>query len=642
LLVADIGVNKTFIDNNSGARFLSYGPNSSTRGTIQLYQSSSANTLGQYALTIDSSGNSVFIGSVGAASFIKVAGTSSQFLKADGSVDSSTYLTTTSAASTYVPYTGATSDVNLGSRALSAGNILGITLSASQTSNSQASLSVSNAGTFRIADFNNSGALVAYITNAGGIYGSSFIKSGGSSSQFLKADGSVDSTSYYSSGGGIITGNVYMQSSGNPSQLLAKGTNTEFWVDSNYGGGTARAFVNRGTTSNQATLMFTTGISVTNGTAWAGSVDWSMGMTNDSTNNFYIGYGDIYSAGNRKLTLASTGAATFSSTITSNGGNILSKGGTYGIVQVQGSGASVWQMFANPSDQMRFGISGVGDFMTITNAGLVGIGSNITPINLLQVVNSSGQNDAYGNIQAYYSGSVSNANSGFTAKNYSGTSQFMQWEYYGIRIGSRILTNSGQGNVVFTYGNDTEGMRLTNDGTLRLTRSGGTVNFSVFQTGGGDNFCDVDGQVFRTKALLPIADNTYNLGSSGSRWTTVYATTALINTSDFNDKEQIEDLTESEKNVAIKLKGLIKKFKFKDSVALKGDNSRIHIGVIAQEVQEAFAEESLDATKYGLFCSDTWFELDGVSVDKETKGAIEKTKLGIRYEELITFIISQI
>ena len=211
-----------------------------------------------------------------------------------------------SALSGYVPYTGATTDVNLGSRALSAGNILGTTLSASQTSNSQSSLNVTNAGTFRIADFNNSGALVAYITNAGSIYGSSFVKSGGSSSQFLKADGTIDSTSYYSSGGGTITGNVYMQSSGNPSQLLAKGTNTEFWVDSQYGGGSARAFINRNGTGNQSTLMFTTGVAITNGTAWAGSVDWSMGMTNDSTSNFYIGYGDIFSASNRAITITSS------------------------------------------------------------------------------------------------------------------------------------------------------------------------------------------------------------------------------------------------------------------------------------------------------------------------------------------------
>ena len=63
------------------------------------------------------------------------------------------------------------------------------------------------------------------------------------------------------------------------------------------------------------------------------------------------------------------GAATFSNTITANGGNILSCGTSYGIVQVKGCGASTWQMFANPSDEMRFGRSGVGDYLTIANTG---------------------------------------------------------------------------------------------------------------------------------------------------------------------------------------------------------------------------------------------------------------------------------
>jgi hypothetical protein len=142
--------------------------------------------------------------------------------------------------------------------------------------------------------------------------------------------------------------------------------------------------------------------------------------------------------------------------------------------------------------------------------------------------------------------------------------------------------------------------------------------------------------------FYPTLDNTRALGTAGFRYTTVYATTALINTSDINEKEQIEELTQLEKNVAIKLKGLIKKFKFKSAVNLKGDKARIHIGVIAQEVKQAFIEEGLNADEYGMFCSDTWFELDGVKVENDTEGAIEKTRLGIRYEELITFIISQI
>lgn len=46
-----------------------------------------------------------FSGSITATSIIRTGGASSQFLKADGSVDSNTYLTTSSASSTYVPQT---------------------------------------------------------------------------------------------------------------------------------------------------------------------------------------------------------------------------------------------------------------------------------------------------------------------------------------------------------------------------------------------------------------------------------------------------------------------------------------------------------------------------------------------------------
>jgi hypothetical protein len=48
----------------------------------------------------------------------KVGGLSTEFLKADGSVDNNTYLTSTTAATTYVPYTGATGNVDLGTNRL--------------------------------------------------------------------------------------------------------------------------------------------------------------------------------------------------------------------------------------------------------------------------------------------------------------------------------------------------------------------------------------------------------------------------------------------------------------------------------------------------------------------------------------------
>jgi hypothetical protein len=64
-----------------------------------------------------------FSSSVTGNTIVKTGGTSSQFLKADGSVDSSTYLTTSSAASTYVPYTGATTNVDLGTNIISTSTV---------------------------------------------------------------------------------------------------------------------------------------------------------------------------------------------------------------------------------------------------------------------------------------------------------------------------------------------------------------------------------------------------------------------------------------------------------------------------------------------------------------------------------------
>ena len=57
---------------------------------------------------LDVNGTGRFIGNLTAASFIRSGGTSSQFLKADGSVDSNAYLTTAAAASTYLPLAGGT------------------------------------------------------------------------------------------------------------------------------------------------------------------------------------------------------------------------------------------------------------------------------------------------------------------------------------------------------------------------------------------------------------------------------------------------------------------------------------------------------------------------------------------------------
>lgn len=147
-----------------------------------------------------------------------------------------------------------------------------------------------------------------------------------------------------------------------------------------------------------------------------------------------------------------------------------------------------------------------------------------------------------------------------------------------------------------------------------------------------------------TPSFFPATDNVLSLGRLSERWTVVYAATGTINTSDAREKQQDRSLSDAEKAVAIKIKGLIKAFKFNDAVASKGDKARIHFGVYAQEVAQAFESEGLNAADYALFCYDEWGDSPAV-VDPETNKIIQPAqtagnRFGVRYEELLAFVIA--
>jgi hypothetical protein len=83
--------------------------NHSSGSGIALNITKGGNGEGLYINKTSGTGNAAtIIGTLNATTLVKNGGTSSQFLKADGSVDSSTYLTTSSASSTYLPLAGGT------------------------------------------------------------------------------------------------------------------------------------------------------------------------------------------------------------------------------------------------------------------------------------------------------------------------------------------------------------------------------------------------------------------------------------------------------------------------------------------------------------------------------------------------------
>jgi hypothetical protein len=133
------------------------------------------------------------------------------------------------------------------------------------------------------------------------------------------------------------------------------------------------------------------------------------------------------------------------------------------------------------------------------------------------------------------------------------------------------------------------------------------------------------------------SDNTLNWGTASMRWANIYAGTPTIQTSDSRLKQQQRELSTAERAVAVKVKSLIKAFKFNDAVEKKGDSARIHFGVYAQELKEVFESEGLNAYDYGLFCYDQWDD----QYDQDGNLRYESgDRFSIRYEELLAFIIA--
>ena len=139
------------------------------------------------------------------------------------------------------------------------------------------------------------------------------------------------------------------------------------------------------------------------------------------------------------------------------------------------------------------------------------------------------------------------------------------------------------------------------------------------------------------RALVPQGDN-MDLGNSDSQWRDIFTQNPVTVVSDEKVKQDIAPIDETEKKVAFKLKDLVKKYRLKSSVEKKGDEARIHIGWIAQEVEEAFSSEGLDASRYGLFCRDTHYKImvNGVDtgVTQKTKGTIHDEVLYDQLEKI--------
>jgi hypothetical protein len=252
--------------------------------------------------------------------------------------------------------------------------------------------------------------------------------------------------------------------------------------------------------------------------------------------------------------------------------------------------------------------------------------------------------------------------------------------------GSRFISN-GQIQATASGQEPYFANRLSSDGVLFDFRKDGTTVGSIkCRSSGGNLQIDTvqSGIDFGGDGYLPmrngsIVDNNLDIGSSSFRYNDAFVTNGVTTGSDQNEKQQIASLTDSEIAAAKRISNGFKTFKWNDAVAAKGDNARTHTGVIAQEVRTALETEGLSAGNYAFFMSDTWWETqtdvpaveaveaqdavyddDGNLVseaveavesrdaytrtdtydtaDEAPEGATERTRLGIRYPELLAFV----
>ena len=213
----------------------------------------------------------------------------------------------------------------------------------------------------------------------------------------------------------------------------------------------------------------------------------------------------------------------------------------------------------------------------------------------------------------WYKNNISNGNT-------SSLDMIKRNNYFATRDASDFLSGYTQclqrtpfinGNARFSYDIN---VKNSTGGDLQITLGG--VDENTFSAG---------------------VDNAINLGAPSARWSNIYCGTATINTSDSNSKQ---DITLIDNDLILAFQSIEPKvFRFKDSVADKGENARIHMGYIAQDLQQALINNGINPSKYAIWCEDEISNIikdsDGNIIDVVKSGTYRQ---GLRYEHFIALM----
>ncbi len=158
------------------------------------------------------------------------------------------------------------------------------------------------------------------------------------------------------------------------------------------------------------------------------------------------------------------------------------------------------------------------------------------------------------------------------------------------------------------------------------------------------------GLICEKAAIRPAGNATQSLGTSSKRFSTVYAASSVISTSDKNKKHDIKMLNDETVTKIIR-NCIPKSYKFDD-----GTSGRTHYGLIAQDIEKLLDKLGIDTKDFaGFIKSPRTKEIEEVVLDEEGKPVLdengnEKTKVrvetikgeydyALRYEEFISPLI---
>lgn len=307
--------------------------------------------------------------------------------------------------------------------------------------------------------------------------------------------------------------------------------------------------------------------------------------------------------------------------IAGNGAHTSSLGGTINIAAGNGGAAGPnngSNVIINPG--AKSGAGNDGNIVLANLRGNVGIGTS-SPSGHLQILGTSGGNDVISSTIS--SGSSFDAGS-FIGTRARGTVSAATYPVSGDRIASFASANGVNPNAwafmgMFATENQTSAAQGTairfytipNGSTTSFPRM--SVDYSGY-VGIGTTSPQTMLQV--AGVISPATNNSYTLGSASYRFTEVYATNGVINTSDRREKKDIFNT-----DLGLDFINNLRPVSYRWNT---GVDSNVHYGLIAQEAEKVL--------------------LDSGKVEKTSIVTYDETidRYGVRYSELISPIIKAI